>query len=409
MSQHGRAWGSYSVEYVRKVGREDGRPWAWRLWPFTKEKKDSYPGSKIPYPAPFWTTLQEDANTAVGVLGSEWKTESKTLYDTWRKADTEYERAKIEVGKELQDAHIADSASGDASTELQKMGRPALDRRIALLILIGLGAGEACFNAVIFQLLGEGVLATVVLALAVSISFPWLGHFIGVHLKQTTRRPTDWLLMVVALAAAIGGLLAVAYFRGWFIEAGEMREVLGLQIPTEAARNLFFVINLVLLVASIAAAYMSAHPKAEEFEAKHGNYRDLKKRADKEGAEGAAANQQLMDAELAVNEAAEALKSLYGVYRSQAIAIINTNKMFASEYMNANLRARGDGSPAPCFYHPGTKKADIPTAALPAVFKDEELTLKSASVFNQYKRSSQLADEDENPGINGAAADGENQ
>ena len=407
MSQRGRAWGSYSVEYVRKVGREDGRPWSWRLWPFTREMKDSYPGPRVPYPAPFWTTLQEDANTAVDILASEWTTESKAPFDAWRKADTEYERAKIEVGKELEEARVAQQVSGQASEVLHKMGRPALDRRIALIILIGLGAGEAFFNAVIFQLLGEGMVATIVLALAVSISFPWLGHFIGVHLKQTTRRPMDWFVMFAGFVAAVSGLLAVAFFRGWFIEAGEMREVLGLQIPTEAARNLFFVINLVLLVGSITAAYMSAHSRAEEFESKHGNYRDLKKKADKEGAEGAAASQQLIDAELAVNKAAEALHSLYGSYRSRAIAIIDTNRKFASEYMDANLRARGDKNPAPCFYNPATGNADIPAAALPAVFRDAKLVLKSAEVFNQYGGSAQLPGESEMVDDGGVPEDGE--
>lgn len=385
MSGNNRVWESYSEESVKNQGRADGRPWTWRLWPFVRESKNSYPGPDLPYPAPFWTKLQEAADTAGHLLAAEWKEESKSLYDAWRKADTEYERAKIEAGKELADAHGASKASNEAATVLRNCGRSTLNKRVAVALLLVLGAGEAFFNGIIFQLLGEGMVATVILALALSVTIPWIGHFIGVHLKQEERRPMDWLLILLGLLAALAGLLAVAVFRGMFIEAGDMSEVLGISIPVAHARNLFFAINITLLVGSVLASYMAAHPKAADYQSKRGTYQDLKKKAEKEGAEGLAANLRLQETEMAVNAAAQNLQDRYGEMREKAEAIRARNRALAAAYMDENLKARVDQRQIACFMNPTTNMVEIPSTKLPDMFKDAELKLTGTSVHNQYE------------------------
>lgn len=374
MSQHGRAWGSYSVAYVRKLGREHGRSWRWRIPGILREDKNAYPPPGMPYPAPFWKSLQADAETALGVLVREWKEESAPLYETWRQADIANKQAVIDAEKEVEEAQAAGTEAGAADKELAAMGRTTLDKKTAKILLFCLGIGEALFNSIIFQLLGESTSATLIMAVSISILFPWLGHFIGVLLKQEMRRRMDWFLIVASFLTAIAALWAIAYFRGWFLEAGNVQEVLGLQIPMDLARNLFLIINIALLVGALTVSYMAAHGRESEFKSKEHRHQELEQHHQIESAQGAEASALLREAERSLQRAVQALESLYGQYRGRALEIIGANARYAAEYMDSNLAARSDRSPVDCFTAP-SGDASFPLAGLPPVFESEDLAL----------------------------------
>jgi Skp family chaperone for outer membrane proteins len=139
-----------------------------------------------------------------------------------------------------------------------------------VLLIISIGFAEIPLNYQVFVSFRETPLLTLIMALVLVISLPFLSHSSGKFLKQGKEKKTFYYLLVVAFIL----ITIVSYFTAvlrmqYLATKGVLPENL------ETDKWTFFVVGIVLYFVGMVASYF-AHDESIEFTEVHKRYYDLK-------------------------------------------------------------------------------------------------------------------------------------
>ena len=355
----------YTEHQVARKGRIDGKPWKWRLWPFVKAPKPSFPAADYSSHAPYEVELTQSAEAALGIVAGDWHKEDVELRTAYARALTHQQHARQALRKESAESEATAREFDAVRSKYLAFEVPLMSVGAATILLFVFGASEAVFNGMVFQIFGERLVFTWALAAGIGVVFPFLGHAVGSLLKLTMKRSMDWVQIAGTFVTAVVALVGVSAMRGIFLERGHVRELLGLSMTPATARAIFFVFNLVLFFAAVLVGYLSGHVDGPLFKTVKKQYQSALRGREKEGGEAAAAARDLAAADQEVAETRQRRAKRFRVAQQTAMFIKEKNDWLISVYREANQTARA-GSPTPvCFTLP------IMVAKVPDVFLSE--------------------------------------
>jgi hypothetical protein len=142
---------------------------------------------------------------------------------------------------------------------LHKLGLRKLSTTTYILLLAVFGVADAVFNAAALLVIGDGNLAVWGLAIALVVALLWVSHVAGTELREAEehrddprgRRKPWWALL--AVGAIVAFLTAIGTIRAEFLE--KQHDVGGHLLAV-------YLLQLLVAVAAVAAAYYHADPDA---------------------------------------------------------------------------------------------------------------------------------------------------
>src|SRR5436309_2063582 len=139
-----------------------------------------------------------------------------------------------------------------------------------------IGASELPLNGLVFQIFGDDLRLTLLLALGLGVSIPITAHFFGRSLRQEHKTTTDvWLLIVTPIVMFLL-LVGVAVARGRFFEGFEALRI-ELPISPGLAVLVFLIINVGLFFAAAILSYEAAHPNWKSYNTLRLRVRDARR------------------------------------------------------------------------------------------------------------------------------------
>lgn len=133
-------------------------------------------------------------------------------------------------------------------------------------------AGEAAFNSVAFNVLGETRLQTALCALAIVVALPVTAHVIGLQLRHAPGRIGTPTTAIVALASALAGLIGVNAIRMAYLDMAGDRVF---SLPPGGSA--FLLVNACIVGASAVLTWMHEDPQ-EGYVKTYRRLRDSEKR-----------------------------------------------------------------------------------------------------------------------------------
>ena len=139
----------------------------------------------------------------------------------------------------------------------------ALPTVVYLAIMLFAGACDFAMLSVVFQVLGQNMTATYIMAGSVGLGLPLLAHFAGSIWKR--GRKEDQPKMWAAVGAAMAMLFGVAIIREYFMSPSIERYI-GVQISPTVVTIVFFVIGAGIFFACMLAAHAHSrvNPRGEQ-------------------------------------------------------------------------------------------------------------------------------------------------
>jgi hypothetical protein len=354
----------YTHRRARKQGVRDGRGWRWRFWPPTppfQESKDPTPPQNQQGPAAFEVVLKDAAEADMQQLATQWMKEDGKLKGPYCTARAEYARAYDELTREDKETKEAADAFAQAKRSLFDLGVPHLSPSWALFWLLIIGVSELPLNGLVFQIFGDDLRLTLLLALGLGVSIPITAHFFGRSLRHEHKTTTDvWLLLVTPLVMFLV-LLGVAVARSRFFEGLEALRV-ELPMTPGLAVFVFLIINVGLFFAAAVLSYEAAHPDRKSYNTLRLKVRDAQRTLERETKEHREAALRYERAERALERARATREKRFEQLREHARHEKEYCDVLIGAYRIANVEARRDGRKPECFC------SDPLEAKLPEIF-----------------------------------------
>ena len=134
-----------------------------------------------------------------------------------------------------------------------------------IYLILFLGIGEFPLNTIVFRLFGEAEYLTYIMASTIAISIPLLGHFIGVHLKQSVSPKAGKLAVGVMIPICVGGaLIAISMMRGSYVSSQVALDASGASAGNSLAMALFS-LNMLVFCGAVVSSYF-AHDSDEKLD-----------------------------------------------------------------------------------------------------------------------------------------------
>jgi predicted metal-dependent hydrolase len=342
----------YTPRRVKRAGREHGRSWKWKLWPFLQEQKEPLPGVNQQEPAAYEEELRGAASEEIHRISLAWKKLDETLKPEYCAALRQLQLATDRHKKESAEELGALDEFNKAVEEMRKIQPPNLNRGWMLFWLMFIGAAEFPLNALAFQIFGEGRLLTYIIAAAMCIGIPYSAHFVGSKMKQEIRKPTDRVLLGIVPVGVLLGIGVIAYLRAKFFEALETQHLLGIEISPAMASILFVIVNIFLFLFAFLVSYEGTHSDEEGYRMVRKRFKLASQILQRESREARASAKELEKAELRYQHARQKREAKFRAYAADALHVKESFEWLTLCYREANMAARNNPTLPECFKKP---------------------------------------------------------
>jgi hypothetical protein len=189
-------------------------------------------------------------------------------------------------------------------------------------LILFLGIGEFPLNSVVFRLFGEPEYLTYVMASTLAILIPFIGMFIGIHLRHALRRTAGNIVIGLLTPISVGSALyAVSLLRNTYISS---QFAGGPPVAPDQGKLAWglFALNNLIFFGALAASYF-AHDPDEKLDLFHKSLGSLDRKRN-------AIRQKLFAIGTRVNAEIQAAKSQIELVRaltSQRIALYRQTNM----------------------------------------------------------------------------------
>jgi len=366
----------YTHRSVRKQGLRDGRDWWWKFWPPKwpfRESKESQPSGPQADHAQFEIALKEAAENDMRIVAEEWVSLDKELKPDYCAAVIGWQKAKERADKEGSEVAPAAKRFADAEQRFFELPSPALDPRWMVLWLIVIGLAELPLNYVVFQLLGQRLRETFLIAGGLALVLPLLAHVFGAALRQTEKSIIDKCLIAAAPIVAFGLLFVIALIREKFFEASAVAETLKVRLTPVQGTVLFLSINVALFFVAMVLSYEGTHPDRRLFSTRRRNLDHARRGLAKESTEAAAAAKQEESTAISLHKKRAARQKAFERAVENAQLICENADSFVGIYRAANLESRRTAEKPACF------RLLPPKAALPGSLEQLDWNCDGAS------------------------------
>jgi len=230
--------------------------------------------------------------------------------------------------------------------KLQEFHQPPLSY---YLLIIFLAVSEFPMNGIVFDILGEGKLATYIVA-AFLMSIPIAAHYLGIWLREESlfKNPAHLVMFVMFGVAICATVLGVAYIREKYFEAAGITRVLGIPMDPRMVTFVFLGFNLLIFMLALVASYQAhlhgTEKTRREYHITRLNFkkaRRLFKRAEKEFKRLEAKLHKLHDQ---VSRLSAKRQKLHLQTQGRIDAIRNTAEGLMTIYRRANVLHRSNKS-----------------------------------------------------------------
>jgi len=348
---------------VRKQGIRDGRDWRWRLWPPQwplREPKEPHPSLTDAACAQFEEELKESAESFIEQEATEWKKLDKTLKPEYCVALVRLGQARQRAAKEKSEVEPVARQFERAEKLFYQLDAPGLDPRWMHFWLIAIAVAEFPLNTVVFQLLGQRVRETYLIAGGLALVIPLLAHAFGAALRQESKNFVDKCLIAAAPVIAFGLLFVVAIVRERFMEVSPISKLLNVPVTPVQGTVLFLALNVALFFVATILSYEGTHPDRRLYKTRRRNLAHAKSVFAKESAEVAAAAREEEEAAATLQQKRTMRQKHFEHAAAEAQSIKETFDWLVGVYRAANQGARRSAD------KPESFKKLHPEAMLPA-------------------------------------------
>jgi hypothetical protein len=352
----------YTERRVRKQGFHDGRGWRWRFWPPEwpfREPKEPQPDPGRTTHADFELALKEGAENDMQILAERWKELDQELKPEFCAALAVWQRARDRTRKEGKEVGPAERRLQGAEQRLLDLEIPALEPRWMHFWLIVIGVAEFPLNALVFELLQQGMIETYIIAAGLGVVIPLLAHTFGARLRQDEKEFIDQCMIATAPMIAFGLLFLVAIIRERFIQTAGGLAHFGVPIRPLEGTILFLAINVALFFVAVFISYEGTHPKRTLYRTRCRDMKHAQRSLEKESGEAAEAAAQETSAAIKLNRLRQTRHKTFERTVQRAELINEALGFLVGVYRTANLESRKSANRPPAF------KLDPPKAELP--------------------------------------------
>lgn len=235
----------YSFRRARREGKRDGRSWMWGFPLVTQ--KEAYPSfDQAELPAALEMAKSAFARRILGCL-ARWKRDERKL------------SKKIAAIRERRDL-VEETMRNEE--QLNPGLPPSLSYFIYLPAMVSIGLSEFVLNSEAFQVFGQSMIKTYLMAFSLVIAMPFSAHVLG---KSLRARAKNWFAVWIISLIMLFSFIALSLVRARFFEAAQLGELLGISMSVWVLSSIFLIINILLFAVASFLAY-EAH--SENWEAR---------------------------------------------------------------------------------------------------------------------------------------------
>lgn len=357
----------YTRRRVCRKGRLDGRGWRWKFPLLMKEPFPVQPAKDATKQAAFESELLRAGDDHLTDLATAWSIKDKTLKPRYCEALVHVQETFKGMEFESKEFAEAKKAYDDALEDFEELPSPAWSKSLEWIVIIGLAVGEFFFNYLIFSVLGQSKLDTIIIAVTMSIALPFsalaFGHVIRIERKTIVQRL--WAIVLVLVPLIV--FASIAFLREALFEAAWSQAELRLNISPGQATIAFVVINLLIWLIAAFVSYRAAHKDPESYRTLKVRLRNARKVMEREGSDYKAAVKAYERARMRYEKAKHLRKEEFDHIVAVAQDLIKMVKWYISVYRTSNQQARKDGSIPPCFH------GSIPELSIPVSLQESSL------------------------------------
>lgn len=294
---------TYTVRRVRRRGKQDGRGFKWKFWPFVKDPCEVDPSVDQQEPAAYVQELLDSMQGNVAIVKEEWEIRDKVLKKNCDNAQDNYIQLKESLDKNTREHQEVADAYKTAKEHFDTFPVPHLSPPVYWSIFVIISLAELFFNYTVFSVLGQSRLETFMVAGGLILAMPIFSHFPGRYLAEEKKDTIKTALCCVAIAVVLAGIVGIAALRESFFEAAKTAELMGISLSAGKMMTIFIIFNIVLYSALFLIAYESGHKNLSEYKKAKRALTEAEKRLKKEAGDVEGDLRRLADARIAWNVA----------------------------------------------------------------------------------------------------------
>lgn len=256
-----------TMRQAQRKGRLDGRDWILNLLPPllplvsaktpipTNDSKESeYEQTLASYCAANIINKQDDWQEANKKLSEQCQIYSEKV-KLAEKNLSDYDADLVTKSEEKHKAALHD---------LDQISPPAVEWKLMIYLLyVIILVSECLFNGLCFQVMGQNILETFLMAAGFVLAVTYLSHSMGKMLRSHERSRVDNKLLFAKSALLIWGIIEIATIREQYLEASDVINLLGLSMDSRQFTVMFISINMILAMTILDLAFQSSreYPK----------------------------------------------------------------------------------------------------------------------------------------------------
>jgi hypothetical protein len=230
-----------------------------------------------------------------------------------------------------------------------------------------IGLAEFPINAIVFEVVGEELWLTYIMAAGLGVLIPLFAHFFAEPLKQTTKSVWDKVLIVLSPMVLLGLLAFIGVFRAKYLEIAEEQGGLDIHLTPAQSTVLFILVNLTFFFVAVLISYAGSYPDKPEHKLRKRKLVEARRVLQRESSEAVSAGQGLEKAEQVLQRAKNVRQKEFESYVARANSLKENNDFYVALYRAANMAARESRGKPPCF------NRDPRAAQIPPVLKPNAL------------------------------------
>lgn len=335
----------YSFSKARKKGAIDGRDWAWKFWPFSKDYASGHqsdPPLDAEAPSRYEYELISHARNNLEILSAQWAQADMKYKESCKNALVKHHDAREALDKESPEASTAFHDLETARKKYSELPLPHLIGYKKWLLLIVICISEVFFNKLVFSVFGQSNFETWMMTIGLMVVILAIPHFIGAKLRTRNKSKEDYIGIIIGCTAVIASMFVIAVLRVKFFEANNVVEILKIKWDSDSIGIAFFIVNIVIAVGVIMIGYESAHEDKTEHDNRRQDLEKAEQNYKEQAAEATQAQKAMQAASMELNKAHVVRTKRFQEIQHQAYAEVKGWKSLIEVYRTANMEARRD-------------------------------------------------------------------
>ena len=292
-----------------------------------------------------------------------------------------YESALAAYEKEAKEAELEKPNYDACRKKFEEFVTPSISKFWMFFWLVFFCIAEFPLNSIIFQILGENLIFTSIVAATVCVGIPIAAHLVGKSIRQENKNTIEKIWIILLPLIVIGAITYVAIFRTVYFEANKTVQALHLKINPNTLTIVFVIINLLIFIIATIISYEGTHPRHREYKSAKKRYKNALKSLKKESEEADAAAKILNDANDKLQNRKTCRKKKHEGFCERARIIKSISEGLIHTYRQSNLFARKTND-IPVSFKTALNELIIPDSLIPEKLDwncDEE-TVKTSAV-----------------------------